>query len=135
VRPAEPLTTVLSLLLGIGVAIVATRVIFAPVLQTVAAGVLGWLLGTLIGAAFWLGRSLTDAGVAAATWDVRRVLLGVVIVAIAAAVFHGARGVLDLTQQGLGSWRHLVVGVAAAFGGLNGVPTEGTMGSHSSEAP
>ena len=122
-RSLELPATVVAGLSGIGVAIAATRFISAPLLQTITAAVIGWLLGSVIGAVLWLSRSVPEAGVGAVAWNFRQVLVGIVVVALAAVAVHAAFGVLNVIHPALGSWRYLIVGAAASLGGCMGYPT------------
>ena len=110
---------VLSLVgLPIGVAIgwVLSRVPAAALVQSIVAGLVAAVLST-VGAAFiWARLSLDKHVVGAVSVDLFGVLLVLVIVGIASAVFHFALGWFKLVMHSsLGDTRPVVVGGVSGF--------------------
>jgi hypothetical protein len=106
--------------LGVLVAVAATRVTVSPLIQSIGTGLVAWILGSFLAAALWIRHPAPEADTVAVKWGVPQVLVGAIGVLLTSAVLHGLFSALNVVHPALGSWGRLMIGVLASLVGYRG---------------
>lgn len=110
-----------SLLGGVGIGWLCERLPVVPLLQTIAAGVLGVFIGSLAAAVFWLMNPPPEAPIVAVSFGLAESVVVMLTSAFVALVLHsvlGAAAVMAYLPL-LAAHRAILVGVIASLYGAS----------------
>jgi hypothetical protein len=90
-----------------------------PVLQSLVAAFVGWVLGSIVGVVLRLVEATRKSGTAAASFGIAEWAMGCAFVLGTGLAIHLGMGLLgSALHPGLTSWRPLLIGVTGTLAGM-----------------